>query len=67
DYPDDPNEPWLHGGRSWRGIAENLYGIATGGEYILSPPPLGPLWITVAYPEFDLTSTTIELQQPQLS
>jgi len=67
DYPDDPNEPWLHGGRSWRGIAENLYGITTGGEYFLSPPPLGPLWITVAYPEFDLTSTTIELRLPQLS
>ncbi|MBJ7478662.1 hypothetical protein [Rhodococcus sp. (in: high G+C Gram-positive bacteria)] len=67
DYPDDPNEPWLHGGRSGRGIAENLYGITTGGEYFLSPPPLGPLWITVAYPEFDLTSTTIELQLPQLS
>ncbi|MGE2847710.1 hypothetical protein ACQGFI_32615 [Rhodococcus sp. 2.95] len=33
DYPDDPNEPWLYGGRSWRGIAENLFGITTGGEY----------------------------------
>ncbi|MGQ5696313.1 hypothetical protein [Rhodococcus erythropolis] len=64
DFPDDPNTPWLYGGRSWRGIAENLYGIATGGEYFLSPPPGGPVWITVAYPEFNIKPTTIELSLP---
>ena len=66
DYPDDPNEPWLYSGRSWRGIAENLFGITTGGEYFLSPPPQGPLWITVSYPEFGLAPTTIEFELPQL-
>jgi len=67
DFPDDPNTPWLYGGRSWRGIAENLYGIATGGEYFLSPPPEGPVWITVAYPEFDIKPTSIELSLPELA
>lgn len=61
-FPAEPSVPWLYGGGGYRGIDADLDGIVTGASYFLSPrPESGQVWITIAYPEFGIEMTTLEL------
>lgn len=62
-FPDDPNTLWLAGGIS--GGGRRNPGMATWGEYFLSPRPTSAsLTVIVSYPEFDIPSSGAVLTHP---
>jgi hypothetical protein len=62
-FPDDPNTLWLAGGIS--GGGRRNPGMATWGEYFLSPRPTSAsLTVILSYPEFDIPPSGAVLTHP---